>query len=475
MSVIMRYVSTRGLAPAASFEDALLAGLARDGGLFLPETWPRLSPEGIDGIGDASFADAAAVCLAPFVGRWIDGGELRVLMGRAFSAFDRKEVAPLVRLGERDWLLELFHGPTLAFKDIAMQALGLMFDRALAEQGTRATIIGATSGDTGAAAIEAFRGRDQIDIFILHPAGKVSDVQRRMMTTAAEANVFNIAVDGAFDDCQRLVKALFGDEEFKNRVRLSAVNSINWARLAVQVVYYFTGLAQLEKGGGGRSASFCVPTGNFGDAFAGYAAQRMGARIDRLALGVNRNDILRRALATGIYRPARTEATTSPAMDIQVASNFERLLFEASDRDSAALRDLMKRLDKEGGFEIPTAWLERIGALFDCASVSEDENKATITRVFRENGMLVDPHTAVGLAAARKLRDEGRLTGDVITLATAHPAKFPDAVSAATGKTPALPERLRGLFDKPERCVSAPADPVAIRDLVLARSRAAKH
>ncbi|MGE0409459.1 MAG: threonine synthase [Amphiplicatus sp.] len=463
----MRYVSTRGLAPATGFDEALLAGLAPDGGLYVPQTWPRIAASDL---AEATFQETAAIVLAPLVSPWIGAPELLAMLERAFSSFDCAEVVPLVQMGEEDFLLELFHGPTLAFKDIAMQALGLMFDRALAERGARATIVGATSGDTGGAAVEAFRGREQVDLFILHPAGRVSDVQRRMMTTAEEDNVCNIAVEGTFDDCQRIVKGLFRDADFSKRVRLSGVNSINWARLAVQSVYYFTAL---EKLGGAKTASFCVPTGNFGDAFAGYAAKCMGAKVRKIAVAVNRNDILRRALASGVYRPEGAHPTTSPAMDIQVASNFERLLFEASGRDAAALRGLMEALDAKGGYDIPADWLRVMRETFESDVASEAENRATIARVHREIDMLIDPHSAVGVAVAAKLRAAGRLEGPVITLATAHPAKFPEAVEAASGATPLLPARLDGLLEKPERIISAPADAAVIRELLLSKSRAA--
>ncbi|HXI86106.1 MAG TPA: threonine synthase [Parvularculaceae bacterium] len=465
----MRYLSTRGNAPAARFDTILTAGLAPDGGLYVPERWPRLDDRAPSaGVG---FAKAAAQLLAPYVAPWMARDELEAMTERAYAAFGSHEVAPLIRLGEDDFLLELFHGPTLAFKDVAMQLLAVLFERALEVSASHATIIGATSGDTGAAAIEAFRDKERIDVFILYPAGKISDVQRRIMTTAREENISVVAVDGTFDDCQRIVKALFADAAFADAHGLAGVNSINWARIAAQTVYYFTGLAALEAMTGARRASFAVPTGNFGDAFAGYAALKMGAAINRLALGVNRNDILHRALETGVYRPESVAPTTSPAMDIQVASNFERLLFEVSGRDAAAVAGLMRELDRRGVYEIPNAWLQAMREVFISARIDEGENRETIRRVHDETGITIDPHTAVGVAAARKLRADRRLKGPVIALATAHPAKFPDAVEAAIGERPALPPRYANLCQLSERIIEAPADAAAVQSLIKRMAR----
>lgn len=462
----MRYISTRGGAAAAGFDEVLLAGLAPDGGLYVPETWPRL---GESPPADESFASVAARVLSLFAEPWLSRAELEAMAAKAFSGFGRKEVAPLVRVDDEDFLLELFHGPTLAFKDVAMQMAARMFERALAERKQRATIIGATSGDTGAAAIEAFRGRENIEVFILHPRGRVSEVQRRMMTTVADSNVTNIAVEGTFDDCQKIVKALFADRAFAAEVSLAGINSINWARIAVQSVYYFTAFARFSEETGARSAVFSVPTGNFGDAFAGYSAMRLGAPIDRLILAVNANDILHRALTTGRYRPAGAKATSSPAMDIQVASNFERLLFEASGRNAKATAALMGDLAGKGAFEIPPESLARMRRDFLSEQASDAEVGATIARIHRKCGRLIDPHTAVGLTAAAKLRNSGGLAGPVITLATAHPAKFPETIAEATGLTPALPERFKDLYDLAERTMPAPADAAAIREIILAK------
>lgn len=462
----MDYISTRGRAPAAQFEMALLSGLAPDGGLYVPANWPQIE----DDLTGLPFAVAAARILAPFVSPWLDRRAIEAMTQAAFASFSHADVAPLVQIDDEEFVLELFHGPTLAFKDVAMQLLARLYEHALAGSGERVTIVGATSGDTGGAAIEAFRGSPHAQVFILHPKGRVSDVQRLMMTTVADANICNISVSGTFDDCQRIVKALFADRAFADRVNLTGVNSINWARLAAQTVYYFTALAALKAKAGGESASFSVPTGNFGDAFAGYAARRMGAPVSKICVAVNCNDILHRALTTARYQPAAVTATISPSMDIQVASNFERLLYEASGRDGEAVRVLMDAFARKGGYEIPGEWLERMREDFVSERVSEDEAAETIAGVYQTSAMLIDPHTAVGLAAARKARAAGRLSGPVINLATAHPAKFPEAVEAASGRRPQLPERLAGIFSLPEHFETAEAEADIVRDIILARA-----
>ncbi|MBB5518670.1 threonine synthase [Amphiplicatus metriothermophilus] len=462
----MRYVSTRGEAPAVDFRAALLAALAPDGGLYLPEAWPRHGGDFIDRLKGASFAEAASLTLSPFVAPWLSGEETRAMAAKAYGGFADPAVAPLRRIGEEDWLLELFHGPTLAFKDVAMQLLGLLFERALRDAGGRATIIGATSGDTGGAAVEAFRGRAGVEVFILHPEGRISEVQRRFMTTADDPNICNIAVDGTFDDCQRVVKEIFADCDFCARHSVSGVNSINWARLAIQTVYYFTAIAMLRAEGVEAAPSFVVPTGNFGDVFAGYAAKRMGAPVGRLCVAVNENDIMHRALSRGRYAPRAVTPTISPSMDIQIASNFERLLFEASGRDAAAIRDFMQAFAKKRAGDIPAAWLDEIRADFISERASEAETCEEIARLHKASGVLVDPHTAVGLAAMRKARADGRLSGPVVTLATAHPAKFPDAVESAAGARPPLPAHVGDLFAKPERCERAPASADAVKAMI---------
>lgn len=463
----MRYVSTRGEAPALGFTDVLLTGLARDGGLYVPETWPKLSTETISGFLGKPYADVAFDILHPFVGGDISDDDLRAMIADAYATFDHETVAPLVQLAPGHFVLELFHGPTLAFKDVAMQLLARMMDHALSARGRRATIVGATSGDTGGAAIEAFRGRDNVDVFILFPNGRVSPVQQRQMTTVDDANVHAIAVDGTFDDCQALVKAMFNDFAFRDRVALSGVNSINWARIVAQIVYYFT--AAVALGAPDRRISFSVPTGNFGDIFAGYVASQMGLPLERLILATNINDILSRALDTGRYEVRGVVPTTSPSMDIQVSSNFERLLFEAHGRDGPAVRRLMDGLAQGGAFTIEAGELAAIRQRFDAARSDETETAATIRRVRDATGYVLDPHTAVGVSVAERLQKPGGMT---VTLATAHPAKFPDAVIAACGVHPELPHRLSDLMTRNERFDTVANDLSTIEDFIATRAGA---
>jgi len=463
----MRYLSTRGRAPALGFSDVLLAGLAADGGLFVPESWPRMSEAAIAGLAGRPYADVAFEIVRPFVGGDIADGDLKDMCAAAYAGFRHPAVAPLRQLAPDLWVLELFHGPTLAFKDLAMQLMARLMDHVLAERGRRVTIVGATSGDTGAAAVEAFRGRDKADVFILYPEGRISPIQRRQMTTAETASVHAIAVKGTFDDCQAIVKALFGDAGLRDRVGLAGINSINWARILGQIVYYFTAATAL--GGPMRPVSFAVPTGNFGDIFAGYAAKRMGLPIARLTIATNVNDILARALAGGDYRVGPVTATASPSMDIQVSSNFERLLFEVHDRDGAAVAGLMDELARSGGFRVSAPALDRIRADFDAGSADEAETAAESRGTYAATGFLADPHTAVGLAVARRLARPGAPT---VALATAHPAKFPDAVRQATGVAPEPPAQFAGVLDKPERFVTLANDRQAVGDYIAAHARA---
>ncbi len=461
----MHYVSTRGAVAPSSFEAVLLAGLAGDGGLFVPATWPRLEADDLLALRGRPYPEVAFRVMWPFVDG-IEGGRFRELIAEAYAAFAHGEVAPLRQIGPNHWLMELFHGPTLAFKDVAMQLLGRLFDEVLGRRGERVTIVGATSGDTGAAAIEACRDRDSIEIFILHPLDRVSEVQRRQMTTVTSKNVHNIAVEGTFDDCQALLKDMFADQAFREATRLSAVNSINWARVMAQVVYYV--YAAIQLGAPERQVRFVVPTGNFGDVYAGYVALRMGLPISRLVVATNRNDILHRFFSTGDYRPGETRPTQSPSMDIQVASNFERLLFELCDRDGAEVAGLMRQLGEDGGFRIDAnERLARARAWFDSAAVDEALTNSTIARMQQRTGLLVDPHTAVAIAAAWATEaDEGVPT---ITLATAHPAKFPDAVAASSGERPELPARLADLYEREERFAVLANDLAAVEAHVLAR------
>ncbi len=461
----MRYISTRGQSPAIGFREAVLTGLAPDGGLYMPESWPRIPDAIRSGFQSRSFSDVAAATLAEFAGDEISEPELQVLARRAFGAFDRPEVAPLVALGGDDYLLELFHGPTLAFKDVAMRMLAELYGWALEGAARGKTIIGATSGDTGGAAISAFAGSSKAEVFMLHPHGRISDVQRRMMTTVSAGNIVNIAVDGTFDDCQSIVKTLFSDEYLKASLDLGGVNSINWVRLAVQTVYYFTAAAKFD-----GAVSFVVPTGNFGDVFAGYAAKQMGARVGRFGVAVNTNDIMRRAIETGAYEPKSARPTTSPSMDIQVASNFERLIFEALGRDAAALNGLMREFERDRRMVLPDAVRRYIAADFCADRADESEVSAKIRKIFDDAGMLIDPHTAVGLVVLDKLRRRGEIDGPAVSLATAHPAKFPDAVKAASGVHPDLPSRYKDLMTRKETMANAPADAKVIRELILERS-----
>ncbi len=465
----MRYVSTRGEAPALGFRDAVLAGLARDGGLYLPETWPTLSKREIAGLAGLSYAEAAFRIIGLFSGDEIPAPALKRMLDEAYATFRHAAVAPIVQIAPNHFLLELFHGPTLAFKDLAMQFLARLMDHVLAERGERATIVGATSGDTGGAAIEAFRGRKRTDIAILFPDDRVSPVQRRQMTTARERNVQAIAIDGNFDDCQALVKAMFNDQRFRDRVRLSGVNSINFGRIVAQIVYYFT--AAVALGAPERPVSFTVPTGNFGNIFAGYAAKRMGLPIERLVVATNVNDILHRALTTGRYEVRGVTATTSPSMDIQVSSNFERLLFEAEERDPAVVRGLMAGLAQSGAFTLGRQARERLGTVFASGVADETETAATIARLFRDDGILIDPHSAVGVAVA------GRHLGKtpMVTHATAHPAKFPDAVNAAAGVRPELPEWARTVLTREETYRTLPADLATVEQAVEAGIAATEH
>lgn len=463
----MRYVSTRGEAPELGFLDAILTGLARDGGLYMPAAWPQLSDSDIRVLRGKSYEDIAFAIMSPFVDGEIPDAVLKKIIREAYGSFRHPAVAPLVQVGPNDFVLELFHGPTLAFKDVAMQWLARVMDYALNERGQRATIIGATSGDTGGAAIEAFRGRDNTDIFILFPHGRVSDVQRRQMTTVADANVHALSIDGNFDDCQALVKAMFNDLKFRDQLGLSGVNSINWGRILAQVVYYFT--SALSLGGPDRAISFSVPTGNFGDILAGFVAKKMGLPIDRLLIATNVNDILVRTLETGRYEVTGVTETTAPSMDIQVSSNFERLLFEANGRDGATVNRLMAGLSQSGSFTLAQEAQDFISDSFDAARTSQAETAQTIHDVLDGSSYLLDPHTAIGLFAARQ---RAASATPMVTLGTAHPAKFPDAVEAACGLRPALPAWQGDLMARVERETSLANDLKTVEDFIKAHARA---
>jgi threonine synthase len=468
---MMRYVSTRGEAPSLHFSEVTLAGLARDGGLYVPESWPVLAPEAIAGLAGRPYAEVAVEVIRPFVGEAITEADLARMAREAYDTFRHPAVVPIVQYGPNCFLAELFHGPTLAFKDLAMQLIARLLDHMLAQRGERATIVGATSGDTGGAAVEAFRGRRRVDVVVLFPHGRISEVQRRMMTTTADDNVHAIAIEGSFDDCQAIVKGLFNHHAFRDRVRLTAINSINWARIVAQVVYYFTTAVVL--GCPHRKVAFTVPTGNFGDIFAGYVASRMGLPIDRLVIATNVNDILVRTLATGAYELRDVTATTSPSMDIQVSSNFERLLFETNGRNARAVRALMASLAQSRAFLIDRRALSEIRSMFSAGRADEQETAATIRTVRKETGYLLDPHSAVGVAVAEKESRDPALP--MVVLGTAHPAKFPEAVAAACGAVPALPDWLADLGERPERVRVLPSDQGAVERFIVAASRAAQE
>jgi len=467
----MRYVSTRGEAAPLGFVEVMLAGLARDGGLYVPEVWPKLETGSIAGLAGRPYAEVAVEVIRPFVGDNIAEADLCRMAQEAYGTFRHPAVVPLIQLAPSLFVLELFHGPTLAFKDLAMQLVARLMDHALKTRGERTTIVVATSGDTGGAAVEAFRGRAQADVVVLFPHGRISEVQRRMMTTVPDANVHAVAIEGTFDDCQALVKAMFNHHAFRDRVRLSGVNSINWARVVAQAVYYFT--AAVALGAPQRKVAFTVPTGNFGDVYAGYVAQRMGLPIDRLVIATNVNDILVRTFGTGEYALREVIPTTSPSMDIQVSSNFERLLFEAYGRDGKKVAALMGSLAQSRRFAVNAHALTALRELFSAGRADEQESAATIRAWMREAGYCADPHTAVGLAVAEKEARDPSVP--MVVLSTAHPAKFPEAVKAACGVEPKLPDWLADLPSRKERVTVLPAEQVAVERFVLSASRAAQE
>jgi threonine synthase len=458
----MRYVSTRGQSPAIGFWDAVLAGLAPDGGLYIPEAWPRFEAEEIAAFAGRPYAEVAAAVIGKFAGNDIAPAELLEMTTAAYATFTHPAVTPIKQLYPDLYLLELFHGPTLAFKDVAMQILARLFDKALKQQNRHMTIVAATSGDTGGAAVEAFRGASNARILVLFPNGRISEVQRRFMTTTGAANVANIALEGSFDDCQAIVKDMFQDKALRQAVDLSGVNSINWARIAAQAVYYFTSAVSL--GAPDRRVSFVVPTGNFGDAFAGYVAKQMGLPIETITVATNANDIVARAIQTGRYAKGEVMATQSPAMDIQVASNFERLFYEASGRDAAATAAFFESFASTGAAEVSGHALEDMRRLFAGQAVDEAETSAVIRRVLEDTGEVIDPHTAVAMGAALRVKAaRSRAETPLVVLSTAHPAKFPEAVEAAAGVEPHLPAAAVGLDNKAEVFDHLPNEPDAVK------------
>lgn len=463
----MRYVSTRGEAASLGFCDTLMAGLARDGGLYVPETWPSFSATQLKEMRGLSYTDLAIAVLSPFIGNEIKPVDFVRMVRDSYASFRHDAVCPLVQTGTNEFALELFHGPTLAFKDVAMQLVARLMDHVLAGRSQRATVVCATSGDTGSAAVEAFAGRERTDLFVLFPHERISEVQRRQMTTSTASNVHALSIDGNFDDCQDLVKSMFNDLKFRDALALSGVNSINWGRIMAQITYYFS--AALSLGAPDRAVSFAVPTGNFGDIFAGYAAMRMGLPIEKLVIATNDNDILARTLGTGTYEKRGVTPTTSPSMDIQISSNFERLLFEASERDSSAVRAMMAGFKQSGSFTIAEKPLAAIRRNFSAGRSNLADTAAMIGSMHTSNGYLIDPHTAVGFKVAKETPPS---TAPIVVLSTAHPAKFPDAVQAASGVTPALPAHLSDLMDRKERLTRLPADLQMVQEYISRLSRA---
>lgn len=457
----MRYISTRGKAPALSFSDVLLAGLAEDGGLYLPETWPSFSLSEWQAMRGLPYPELAARVLAPFVGDDIDEATLRCLCAQAYAGFDHPAIVPLTQVEDGLFVQELFHGPTLAFKDMAMQVLGQLFEHVLTQRDSHVTIVGATSGDTGSAAIEACRGRKRLSVVILHPKGRTSEVQRRQMTTVLDANITNLAVEGTFDDCQDLVKACFADAPFRQDMHLSAVNSINWARIAAQVPYYV--YAALNFGAPEREVSFAVPTGNFGNILAAWTARKMGLPVRHLCVGSNRNDILTRFLNANDMTMKEVVPSLSPSMDIQVSSNFERLLFELLGRDAEACARIMTTFRTSGHMDVPPEAWNTARELFSGLALDDAGTETEIRTLHQRSNYLADPHSAIGIAAGRRFREPGV---PMVAMATAHPAKFPDAMVAATGIHPALPVHLEDLFSREERYRTVPATPDAVKDAV---------
>jgi threonine synthase len=457
----MRYISTRGQAPAVSFVDAVLAGLAPDGGLYVPEAWPSFSADQIAAFAGKPYAEVAAAVIGAFAGEEIAPGDLLEMCREAYSTFNHPAVAPLVQIGPEAFIAELFHGPSLAFKDVAMQILARLYDHILARQNRHQTILCATSGDTGGAAVEAFRGAKQVKVVALFPEGRISEVQRRFMTAATEPNVACVAVAGTFDDCQAIVKQAFQDQVLRQAVDLSGVNSINFARIAAQAVYYFTSAVAL--GAPHRAVNFCVPSGNFGDAFAGYVASRMGLPIGRIVVATNSNDILARAFEDGRYARGQVQATISPAMDIQSASNFERLYFECVDREPVETARAFDAFASAGALDIPPKAFSAMRGMFRGLAVGDDEARRTIVATLNETGELVDPHTAVALAALKRAEPA---QGPVVVLSTAHAAKFPEDVAAAAGLAPVLPRGAADHAARPERFDRLPADAEAIKAYV---------
>lgn len=464
---MLNYISTRGQSETLNFEDAMLTGLATDGGLYVPEKCPLITPQGLTALKDKSYVDIAHRVIFPFVQGCIDDGTLYGLLQETYGQFHHDDVTPIKELGEHFWVMELFHGPTLAFKDVALQFLARMFDLVLAKKGQRLTIVGATSGDTGSAAIEACKNRENLDVFILHPKDRVSDVQRRQMTTVDAPNIYNIAIEGSFDDCQDMVKAMFNDHTVRQELQLAAINSINWARIVAQVVYYVYAYAKLQDKV--DELAFSVPTGNFGNVYAGYTAKSMGVPISKLMVGTNTNDILHRFFTTGQMKQEGVVSTLSPSMDIQISSNFERLLFDLYGRDPEAVQKTMTYFREQGPYQLDGSIMDRVRDLFDSQRLDDEQTKKIIEAFYQHKDYLLDPHTAVGIGSAKYYQSKYP-KAPIITLSTAHPAKFPDAVEAASGVRPELPDWLSDLHQKEERYEVLPNDYQAVCDYIRAHA-----
>jgi len=459
----MKYVSTRGKAPELDFEDVMITGLARDGGLYVPKEWPFFNEETISKMDGCSYEEIAFQVMRPFIGSTFTDLEFKEIIKQSYKDFSSFERCPVVKLKDNIFVLELYHGPTLAFKDVAMQLIGQMFELSLKRRNQNIVIVGATSGDTGSAAIEAFKGLDSVEVFIMYPDGAVSDVQRRQMTTATENNVNALAVNGNFDDCQARLKDMFNDFDFRDEVNLASVNSINWARVMAQVVYYFT--SAIAVGAPQKKVNFTVPTGNFGDIFAGYVAKKMGLPIEKLIIATNQNDILDRVVKSGVYKIEQVKPSISPSMDIQVSSNFERALFDIFSQDSLRIRTLMDELRISEEFKLTSKEAEKLQAVFESGSSSEEETNDTISSIFEETGTLMCPHSATGTKVAKEKNDDGDVP--MIVLATASPAKFPNAVKAASGISPKLPAHMSDLFDRGERVKMVPNDIKRIKEIII--------
>ena len=458
----MKYVSTRGEAQELDFEDVMLTGLARDGGLYLPKEWPKFTDKDLSNMAGSSYEEIAFTVMKPFIGSTFSDEEFKKIIKNAYHNFETEVRCPLLRLSDNTFLLELYYGPTLAFKDVAMQLIGQMFELSFNRQPPTIVIVGATSGDTGSAAIEAFRGLEAVKVFIMYPDGAVSDVQRRQMTTAVEKNVTALAVDGNFDDCQALLKEMFNDFEFRDEINLASVNSINWARVMAQVVYYFT--SALALGAPRNKINFTVPTGNFGDIFAGYVAKKMGLPIDKLIIATNQNDILDRVIKTGIYKIEDVKPSISPSMDIQVSSNFERALFDIFDNDPVLVRRLMNNLQSAKEFKLNSSEIKKLQDIFESGSSSEEETNTTMRAVYKESGIVLCPHSATGVKIA--LENNNDKDTPMVVLATADPAKFPDAVANACGIKPELPDRMKDLFERTEMFQKVPNDISHIKEAI---------